>query len=210
VSSHEITHLINEFGLGVVFAVVGLQALGLPLPGTTVLIAAALVAASTHTLPIAGVIAAGALGVFLGTSGGFALGRWGGQRLMFRIGALLRQRPGRVQKLRDEFAVHGGAWVVFGRWLTGVRNVTGLLAGASGMPVNRFIPISAGAALLWATMDSLKAYLFGRALASGDIWLQVLIVIVGLVWTIVPLILLRRRKARRLRTSSTELESARG
>jgi membrane protein DedA with SNARE-associated domain len=194
----------------VVFAAVGLQAVGLPLPGTTVLIAAALVASTTHALPIAGVIAAATLGVFLGTAGGFGLGRWRGERLLVRIAALLRQRPERVQRLRREFAAHGGAWLVFGRWLTGVRNVTGLLAGASGMPVTRFVPISAGAALLWATVDSLKAYLFGRALASGDTWLQIAIVVVGLAWAIVPLILLHRRRARRLQQSSTELESAPG
>jgi membrane protein DedA with SNARE-associated domain len=210
VSSHEITHLINEFGLVVVFVVVGLQALGLPLPGTTVLIAAAIVAATSHGLPIVGVIAAAAVGVFLGSSAGFVLGRWRGERLLLRVARLLRQRPERVQKLRGEFAVHGGAWLVFGRWLTGVRNVTGLLAGASGMPLNRFIPISACAALLWATVDSLKAYLFGRGLASGDTWLQIVIVVVGLVWMVVPLVLLRRRTARRLRQASTEVESAAG
>src|SRR5215831_19477495 len=109
-SSHEIDVLIREFGCLLVFAVVGLQALGLPLPGTTALAAAAMYAAAAHGLPIAGVIAAGALGALLGTTAAFALGRWRGERLLLRIGDRLRQSPERVQRLRGEFAAHGGSW----------------------------------------------------------------------------------------------------
>jgi membrane protein DedA with SNARE-associated domain len=57
VSSHEIQHLLHQYGCGLVFAVVALQALGAPLPGTTALIAAALYAATSHGLPIVGVLA---------------------------------------------------------------------------------------------------------------------------------------------------------
>ena len=56
-TSHDLQHLLHQYGCGLVFAVVALQALGLPLPGTTALIAAALYAATSHGLPIVGVIA---------------------------------------------------------------------------------------------------------------------------------------------------------
>jgi membrane protein DedA with SNARE-associated domain len=197
-SSHEITHLLNEYGLALVFLVVGLQALGVPLPGTTVLIAAALVAATSHGLPIVGIIAAAALGAFTGMGAAFILGRWGGERLLQRVARRLKQKRERVDALRTEFAAHGGAWLVIGRWITGVRNVTGLLAGASGMPVNRFVPISAFAALLWAVVESLKYYLFGRALAGADTWVQIVLIAAGLAWMVVSLNLLRRRAIRRL------------
>jgi membrane protein DedA with SNARE-associated domain len=200
--------LVSQYGLAVVFVVVGLQALGAPLPGSTVMIAAALVAATSHTLPIEGVIAAAAIGAFIGSGGAFALGRWGGERLLMRVARKLRQKPRRVDQLRHEFANHGGPWIVLGRWITGVRNVTGLLAGASGMPLNRFIPISAVAALAWAAIESLKYYWFGRALAGANTWLQIVIVAAGLGWTVLSLNLLRRRAVRRLEKSSAELESA--
>jgi membrane protein DedA with SNARE-associated domain len=53
-SAHEIEHLLHQYGCGLVFAVVALQAVGAPLPGTTALIAAALYAATSHGLPMPG------------------------------------------------------------------------------------------------------------------------------------------------------------
>ncbi len=189
--------VLHQYGLGLVFAAVGLQALGLPLPGTTVLIAAALYAGTSHGLPIAGVIAAGALGAVAGTSGGFALGRWGGEGLLLWVGARLRQSPQRVQQLRDEFAAHGGAWLFFGRFISGLRNVTGLLAGSSGMSMRRFAPIGAAAALVWASANALVYFWFGHALAGADTWLQVVLGCAGLAWMLLSLRLLRRRARRR-------------
>ena len=131
--SHELEHLLHRYGCGLVFAVVALQALGAPLPGTTALIAAALYASTSHGLPIAGVIAAGAGGALAGTAAGFLLGRWRGERLLSWAGGRLRQSPERVAALREQFAEHGAALLFISRWITGLRNVTGLLAGAGGM-----------------------------------------------------------------------------
>jgi membrane protein DedA with SNARE-associated domain len=166
------------------------------------LIAAALYAATNHGLSIIGVIAAGALGALAGTSAGFALGRWGGERLLQRVARPLRQSPERVQLLRGEFAAHGGAWVFVGRFITGLRNVTGLLAGASGMPLTRFLPISAAAAMTWALINSLGYYWFGHALSGADTWLQIVLVCAGLGWLLLSLNLLRRRALRRLQSAS--------
>lgn len=184
------------------FAIVGLQALGAPLPGTTAVIAAALYAATSHGLPIVGVIAAGALGALAGTSAGFALGRWGGEELLLRVARRLRQSPDRVQALRSELAVHGGAWLLVGRFITGLRNVVGLLAGASGMPLKRFLPLSAAAATTWALVSALQYYWFGHALAAASTWLQIVLVCGGLGWMLVSLNLLRRRALRRLQRAS--------
>jgi membrane protein DedA with SNARE-associated domain len=210
VSSHEIEHLLHQYGCALVFAIVGLQALGAPLPGTTALIAASLYAATSHGLPIVGVIAAAAGGALVGTTAGFALGRWGGERLLMRIGWRLRQRPERVRRLRSEFAAHGGAWLFLGRWITGLRNVTGIVAGASGMPLARFFGFSAAAALTWAIVEALKYYWFGRVLAGADTWLQIVVLCAGLAWMLISLRFLRRRAVRRLQraSSSAEFESA--
>jgi membrane protein DedA with SNARE-associated domain len=190
--------LVHQYGLGLVFAAVGLQAFGAPLPGTTVLIAAAVYASASHGLPIVGVIAAGAVGALVGTCGGFAVGRWRGARLLLWVGRRLRQSPERVEQLRGEFATHGGAWLLAGRFISGLRNVTGLLAGSSGMPFKRFLLLSAGAALLWSTINALGYYWFGQALAGAETWLQVVLVCAGLAWMVLSLNLLRRRALRRL------------
>jgi membrane protein DedA with SNARE-associated domain len=193
VGSSELQRLVHEYGCLFVFVVVALQALGVPVPGTTALVAAALFAATAHGLPIAGVIAAGALGAMVGTAIGYAAGRWGGERLLVRAGGRLRQSPERVQQLRRGFAAHGVAWLFIGRFITGVRNVTGLLAGASGMPLRRFLPVSAAAALTWALVNGLEYYWFGHALLGASTWVQVVLVCAGFAWLAVSLVLLRRR-----------------
>jgi len=198
VGTHEIQHLVQQYGCLLVFVIVALQAFGLPLPGTTVLIAAAVFAAGAHGLPIAGVIAAGALGALAGTSAGFAVGRWGGEGLLVRLGARLRQSPERVQQLRHRFATHGGVWLFVGRFVSGLRNLTGLLAGASGMPVSRFLPISTAAALAWATINALEYYFFGHALLGASSAVQVVMVCAGVAWLLASLTVLRRRALRQL------------
>ena len=202
VGAHEIHHLVQEYGCLLVFVVVGLQAVGLPLPGTTALIAAAVYAATGHDLPISGVIAAGALGALVGTTAGFAVGRWGGERLLLRLGGRLRQSPERVQQLRRGFAVHGATWLFIGRFVSGMRNVTGLLAGASGMTLGRFLPISAAAASAWALFNGLEYYWFGHALLGASRWVQIVMVGAGIAWLGVSLGLLRRRAVRHLRTAA--------
>ena len=205
-NSHEIEHLLGQYGLGLVFVVVALQAVGAPLPGTTVLIAAAVYAATNHGLPIIGVILAGALGALVGTSVGFALGRWRGEEVLLWLTRRLRRDPTLVVRLRAEFAAQGGAWLFVGRFITGVRNVTGLLAGSSDMSVNRFLFFSSTAALVWATVNALEYYWFGRALAGADTWVQIVLICVTVAWLVVSLNLLRRRTRRRLQ-SATEPES---
>jgi membrane protein DedA with SNARE-associated domain len=177
---------------------VALQAFGLPLPGTTALIAAAIYAAAGHGLPITEIIAAGALGALAGTTAAYAVGRWGGEGVLLRVGTRFRQSPERVQHLRQTFAVHGVVWLFISRFVTGMRNLAGLLAGASGMTVARFLPVTAAAAVVWATLNALEYYWFGHALLAASRWVQVVMVCAGIAWLVISFNLLRRRALRHL------------
>ncbi len=201
-SGHEIHQLVQQYGYGLVFVVVALQAIGLPLPGTTALVAAAGYAAASHGLSIVGVIAVGALGALIGTTAGYMLGRWGGERLLVWAARRFRQSPERVEGLKAEVALHGGPWIFVARFVTGLRNVAGLIAGSSGMRIGRFLRFSALAALVWALTNGLEYYWFGRAFLGADTWLQVLLIFLGLAWTIASFVLLRRRAVRRLRAGA--------
>lgn len=200
-SSHEISQLVHHYGLALVFGFAWLQAFAVPVPGTTALAAAALYAATGHGLSIAGVIAAGALGALGGTTAAFALGRWNGERLLLWIGARSRQSPRRIAHLREEFAAHGGAWVFAGRFISGVRNVVGLVAGASGMQIARFLIISAAAATAWSLWSGLQVYYFGHTLLGASTWVQIVMLCIGVLWMLVSLSFLRRRVLRRLASS---------
>src|SRR5947209_5870326 len=192
-SSHEITQLIHDFGLIAVFLAAGLQAMGFPVPGGTALVIAGIDASAKHGLPLVGVIAAGALGALLGGTAGFAVGRWRGERVLFRLGRLFRQEPGRVQELRAQFQRHPIAPLFISRFITGLRNAAGLVAGASGVPFGRFLAVSAVAALAWSALITLEYYFAGHAILGAPTWLQIVLIIVGLVATIASSHFLRPR-----------------
>ena len=206
--SLDVQHLVHEYGCLLVFVAVALQALGLPVPGTTVLIAAALYAAAENGLPIVGVVAAGGIGALVGATAAFGIGRYGGERLLLRVGGRLRQSPDRVQRLRREFADHGMTWLFIGRFISGLRNVTGLLAGASGMTLRRFLPVSAAAALAWALLNALGYYWFGHALVGASTWVRVGMVCAGFAWLVVSVLLLRRRALRNSSAWTRDAERA--
>ena len=85
-----LSHLIDTYGYAALFLLVGLESVGVPLPGETALITAALYAGSTHRLNIAAVIGVAALAAILGDNLGFLLGRWGGVALLARYGRYVR------------------------------------------------------------------------------------------------------------------------
>lgn len=190
-SSHEITHLIHEYGLIVVFLAAALQAMCLPIPGGTALVAAGIDASTRHGLPVLGVIAAGALGALIGTTCGYGLGRWRGEPLLLRVGKLFRQKPERIQHLRGQFQQHALLPLFIARFITGARNVAGLVAGASGMVLPGFLAVSAAAAAAWSATITLEYYFAGHALLGAPTWLQILLIAVGLVATIFSFRLLR-------------------
>jgi len=191
VSSHEITHLIHEYGLIVVFLAAGLQAMGWPIPGGTALVAAGIDASTKHGLPLAWVIVSGAAGALLGTTIGFGLGRWRGEAILLRLGRLFRQKPERVQKLRRQFQEHALAPVFIARFITGARNVAGLVAGSSGMHFGGFFAISAAACIVWSSVITLEYYFAGHAILGAPTWLQIVLIVVGLVATVLSFRLLR-------------------
>ncbi|HLY50845.1 MAG TPA: DedA family protein [Solirubrobacteraceae bacterium] len=196
-SSHEITHLIHEYGLVVVFLAAGLQAMGWPIPGGTALVAAGIDASTKHGLPLAGVIVAGAAGALVGTTIGFGLGRWRGEAILLRLGRLVRQQPERVQKLRRQFQEHGLAPVFIARFITGARNLAGLVAGSSGMRFAAFFAVSAAACVVWSSVITLEYYFAGHAILGAPTWLQIVLIVVGIVATVLSFRLLRPAVAER-------------
>lgn len=207
VSSHEITQLIHDFGLLAVFLAAGFQAMGFPVPGGTALVIAGIDASSRNGLPLAGVIAAGTLGALLGGTAGFAVGRWRGEPVLVRVGRLFRQEPERVHELRGQFQRHAVAPLFVARFVTGLRNAAGLVAGASGVPLSRFLAVSAVAALAWSALITLEYYFAGHAILGAPTWLQIVLIIVGLVATIASFRFLRLGLGARARPPAEAAEA---
>ena len=183
-SSHEITHLIHEYGLIVVFLAAGLQAVCFPIPGGTALVAAGIDASTKHGLPVVWVIVVGALGALVGSTIGFGIGRWRGDRALVRLGKLFRQKPERVERLRRWVDEHGVAALFIARFITGARNVAGLVAGATGIPFPRFFLVTAAACTAWSSIITLEYYFAGHAILGAPTWLQITLIVVGILATI--------------------------
>lgn len=194
---HTLDRLLRHWGEALVFVLVAAQSFGLPLPGTTALISAAIYAGSTHRLTLVGVLAAGLAGALAGSAAGYAAGRWGGAELLARHGHRLRLTPDHVRVAETMFATHGARIVFFGRFITGMRNAVAPLAGITRMPVRRFAAASAAAAFIWAVGNGCAYYFFGRAIEKAGTPVAVAAAVVLVVSVLASARLIRRR-ARRL------------
>ncbi|HXQ30190.1 MAG TPA: DedA family protein [Gemmatimonadales bacterium] len=147
--------LVARYGYAMVVLIVGVEGLGIPVPGEGALVIAAAIA-SRGRLSLVGVIAAGAAGTVLGGTGGYWLGRLGGT-------ALLRPGPA-LERGRRFFDRHGATSVFLGRFVALLRTLIGMLAGLSGMPFGRFSAYNALGGLLWAAVVACASFFFGRSL----------------------------------------------
>src|SRR3954452_19980099 len=107
-----LTHLFDEYGYAVIFAGVMLESIGLPLPGESLMIAAALYAAGSGHLNILILVPVAAAGAIIGDQIGYGVGRWIGYRVLTRWGRRAGLSDERLELGRFLFRRYG-AWVVF-------------------------------------------------------------------------------------------------
>jgi membrane protein DedA with SNARE-associated domain len=153
---------LMDWGYLAVFLLVGMESIGVPLPGETMLIVASLYVGSTHKLSIVLIVAVTAAGAIVGDNIGYAVGRHGGWRLLRRYGHRVGLHEGRLKLGRYLFLRHGGKVVFFGRFVSILRTYAAALAGANQMPFPRFFAFNASGGIVWASI-----YGFGYYYAAG-------------------------------------------
>jgi undecaprenyl-diphosphatase len=150
----------KDLGYPVLGVFVGIEALGIPLPGETAVIFAGLAAAAGR-LEIVLVIVVASAGAIIGDNIGFLIGRRGGRAVLERPGRFAAERR-RVLEIGDPFFErHGGKAVFLGRWIAGLRIWASWLAGASKMAWPTFLLWNALGGIAWATSVALAAYYGG-------------------------------------------------
>ncbi len=181
--------LLHHAGYGAVALAVGIESIGIPFPGETTLIAAALYAGATHKLNIWIVIASASFGAIAGDNIGFWLGREFGLWLLLRFGRYVRITERRIRLGQYLFRRHGGKVVFFGRFVAVLRALAAFLAGTNRMTWPRFLLFNAAGGIVWSGLYGGGAYVFGsrikHLLGPVGIGLGVLAValaIVGLVF----------------------------
>src|SRR5581483_7505230 len=162
------TQLLLDYGLVLLFPLVAIESAGVPLPGETALIAAAVLARPEHGhYSLAGVIAVGAAGAILGDNVGYWLGRVGGRRLLARWELTSRYANRVLPPAQRFFARHGAKTVFFGRFVALLRVTAAWMAGISHMAWWRFAFWNAAGGIVWAAGVSLLAYWAGKAVAEA-------------------------------------------
>ena len=158
-----VTQSINAYGYWAVFLAVGLESLGVPIPGETTLIAAALYAGSTHQLSLVRLIIVAAAAAIVGDNIGYLIGRFGGYRLLRRYGHYVRVDEAKLKVGRYLFDRHGGKVVFIGRFISVLRTYAAFLAGTNMMHWRRFLLYNAAGGIVWAALFTTGAYYLGSA-----------------------------------------------
>jgi membrane protein DedA with SNARE-associated domain len=157
-----IHHLVADYGYAGIALVIGLESMGVPLPGETALIFAAVYAGSTHQLDIFGVIVAAVSGAVVGDNIGYLLGRLYGMPLLLRHGPRLGVNASRIKLGRYMFAHYGVPVVFFGRFVALLRTLAALLAGVNRMHWVPFVLANGAGAVVWASVFGGGAYALGQ------------------------------------------------
>jgi membrane protein DedA with SNARE-associated domain len=194
-STHTIDGWLSSYGYLVVFLLVMIESIGVPVPGETALIGAALYAGSTHKLEIWLVIAVAIAGAVLGDNIGFAIGRYGGAKLLLRYGHKIRLHEGRLKIGIWLFRRHGGKVVFWGRFVSVLRTWAAFLAGANQMDWGRFLFFNAAGGTVWATLYSLAYYEFGGALRNLSTTIDIVLGVAGGVLLVAFVVWTRRKEA---------------
>ena len=162
---HALEPTLNRYGYVAVTGLVLLEDFGVPVPGETVLILGA-VYAGTGRLSIVLVALLAFVGAVIGDNIGFAAGHFGGRRLVERYGRYVRLTPERFDKATSFFDRYGGRIITVARFVEGLRQANGFIAGTTGVRWTRFLMFNAIGAALWVAVWATIGYASGSHINS--------------------------------------------
>ena len=160
--AHHLEAYLATYGYLAIFAMVGMESAGVPMPGETVLIASAILAGEGK-LNIFGVIAVAAAGAIIGVNCGYWVGREFGFPLVYRFGRYVRLDEKRLKLGQYLFLRHGGKIVFFGRFIAFLRAFAAFLAGVNRFNWERFFLFNALGGIVWASIFGTGGFWLGRA-----------------------------------------------
>ena len=161
----DIEGFVRADGAVAVAVILFLEAIGMPLPGESLLIFSGILAGKGELAP-APLFVAAWVGAIAGDNAGFLIGRFVGRRLILHYGARIGLTAERYEKVEAAFTRYGPVTVAFARFVAVLRQLNGLVAGTGGMAWRRFVVFDALGAAAWVAVWGGGSYLFGGALES--------------------------------------------
>ncbi|MEV7024195.1 DedA family protein [Kitasatospora sp. NPDC093558] len=157
--------LLDHYGYLAVALLVLLDNCGIPVPGQTILILASVYAGSGH-LDFAAVLVIAFAAATLGNSLGYLIGSTGGRAFVHRWGRYVLLTPARMERADGFFAKHGGKVVAVARFVDGLRQTNGIIAGTTEMPWRRFAVFNVIGAALWTGAWGTFGYVAGANIGA--------------------------------------------
>jgi membrane protein DedA with SNARE-associated domain len=212
---HGVAPILDRWGYLAVAGAIGVESFGVPAPGQTIMVAASMYA-SWGRLDIFAVAAIAFVAAVLGDNVGYWIGVRGGRRAVHRFGKYIFITPARLERAEKFFARRGSRVVVVARFIDGLRQLNGVIAGITAMPWRTFLIYNAIGAALWVGWWTTVSYLLGTHLVEIIDHLHKymywaigvgVIAVGGYVWLHMRHI--RRRKAREAAVEPVTAEDAR-
>ena len=154
---------IDHYGYWAIALLLLLENIGVPVvPGEFALIAGAIFAGTGRAglnVAVVGVIAV--ICCFAGAEIGYAIGRFGGRALVLRYGRYVFVREHHLDRAEAAVVKYGGVLVVIARFIVGLREFNGIIAGVTGMPARRFLFYNGLGAVVWVAVWVSAGYLAG-------------------------------------------------
>jgi membrane protein DedA with SNARE-associated domain len=161
----DLEYFVRDYGVIAVTIILALEALGAPVPGETLLIFSAVLAARGE-MSLPALLASAWLGSVMGDNAGYLIGRKLGRAAVARFGAKVGLTEERFVKVEAVFQRFGGATVTFARFFSILRQLNGIVAGTLGMHWLRFLLFNSIGAALWVGVWVLGPYYLGEHTAS--------------------------------------------
>ena len=191
---------LHEYGYVALFLVVLVEGFGIPAPGQTLLIAAAVLAAHGK-LNILGVLLVAWVAAAGGNSIGYWIGMQGGQRLILRYGRYFGVGKAQLRRMEDSFSRYGVWLITFARFFEVLRQLNGIVAGTSGMPRGKFLLSNLAGAALWTCVWGLGSWRLGRDIHGYEDMFEktgmIFVLLAALALLVALAIVLRHRKQHR-------------
>jgi membrane protein DedA with SNARE-associated domain len=198
---HSLEPTLNQFGYLAVLGLVLIEDFGVPVPGETILILAA-VYAGTGRLNVVLVGLLGFAGAVIGDNIGFAIGHFGGRPLIERFGRYIFLTPARIERATGFFDRHGGWIIIVARFIEGLRQANGIIAGITGIHWAKFLLFNAIGAALWVGVWTTLGYLSGSNInaiyntaTQFSTYLAIAVAVLVLVYIVRKVVKVRRARA---------------
>jgi membrane protein DedA with SNARE-associated domain len=190
-SLEQIQEIAGEYGYWAIFTGIALENTGIPIPGETITIVGGFLAGSGE-LDYWWVLITAIAGAVLGDNFGYWLGKFGGWKLLLKIGNVFRIQEKQLKRAREEFSRNGAKAVFFGRFLTLLRIFAGPMAGIAEMPYAKFLLCNVAGATAWASIMVTISFFVGRLIPLKDLvsWITkfgVFALLLVIAWIIIPL-----------------------